>query len=137
MNLNPDGYGSLKQQILCADPIDVINIGQNVYSDSITLDSTILIDKQLTIDPGVGNDFNIISNEDGPIFIISPVGSLNLNHLTLNSGEINTGAAIINDGILILNNVIVKENQNTPNPESLILNNGTMSVTGNTRIIKE
>jgi uncharacterized repeat protein (TIGR01451 family) len=137
MNLSPDGYGSLKQQIICADPTDVIAIGANVFTESITLNSTIIIDKNLIIDPGVGNDISIISNEDGPIFNITGVGSLDLNNLSLLSGEMSTGGAIVNDGILILKDVNVIENINTPNPESLIQNNGTLQVSGETRIIKE
>jgi hypothetical protein len=137
MNLNTDGYGTLKQQILCADPIDVIVIGSSVYSESITLDSSILIDKELIIDPGFGNDFSIISNEDGPIFNITVNGSLELNNLDLLSGQISSGGAIINDGTLILKDVDVKGNVNTPNPESLIQNNGNLQVSGDTRIIKE
>ncbi len=136
MNINSDKYGSLKQQILCADPIDVITIGMDVFNESITLDSTIIIDKELIIDPGVGNNVTIISNQDGPIFNIAMNGSLDLNHLNLFSGEANSGGAIINNGSLILKNVQVKGNANTPNAEALILNNGDMKVSGDTEIIK-
>jgi len=136
MNINPDKYGSLKQQILCADPVDVITIGMDVYNQSITLDSTIIIDKELIIDPGLGNNVTIISNQDGPIFNIAMNGSLDLNYLNLFSGEANSGGAIINNGALILKNVQVKGNANTSNAEALILNNGDMKVSGDTEIIK-
>jgi len=134
---NPDGYGSLKQQILCADPIDVVVISSDVYAGSINLDSTIIIDKELIIDPGAGNSFNIFSNDDGPIFNITNIGSLELDHINMHSGESDPGGAIINNGILILKNVDVFENDNNPGPNGLIQNNGQLFIRGNSNLKKE
>ncbi len=137
MNLNPDGYGSLKRQILCADPVDVITISSNVFSESITLDSTIIIDKELIIDPGAGNVFNIVSNEGGPIFNIAASGSLELNNVNMISGESDPGGAIINNGILILKDVDINENENNPGASGLIQNNGQLIIRGNSNLKKE
>ena len=136
-SIDPDGYGSLKQEIACADPIDVIALSSNIFSDSIILESTLLIDKELIIDAGIGNVVNIISSDNGPIFNIGAIGSLELNHLNLFSGEDDPGGAIINNGILILKDVNVFESEVTPNPEGLILNSGQMFIQGDSNIKKE
>ena len=137
LSLNPDGYGSLKNQILCADPIDVIAISSSIFTDSIYLDSTILIDKELIIDPGTGNEINIFSNDNGPIFIIGATGSLELNHLNLISGENDPGGAIINNGTLILKDVNVFESEDNTTPTGLILNSGQMFIRGDSNIKKD
>jgi len=72
-----------------------------------------------------------------PIFEISASGNLELNNVNLLSSQLISGGAILNNGTLILNNVKVIENENTPNPQTLIQNNGQMNVTGNTEIIKD
>lgn len=136
MNINASGYGSLKQQILCADPVDTILIGSNIFADTIILDSIINIDKNILIDPGIGNEFDIFSNQLGPIFTITSNGILELNNLALRSGEASSGGAVINNGLLKLGNVDIKENVNTPDPQTLIINNGAVEVLGNSRIIK-
>ncbi len=137
VSTNSDGFGSLKQQILCADPIDVIAISSDIFSESINLDSTIIIDKELIINPGVGNSFNIFSNVDGPIFNITNIGSLELDHIKMYSGESDPGGAIINNGVLILKNVDVFENNNNPGPNGLIQNNGQLFIRGNSNLTKE
>ncbi|MDF1694434.1 MAG: M36 family metallopeptidase [Saprospiraceae bacterium] len=137
MNINSDGYGSLQRQILCADPIDVIQVGSDVFGESITLDEPILIDKELILDPGSGNSFNILSNENGPIFTIAPSGSFELNHLVLIAGQMDPGGAIINNGKLILKNVDVYENEENSGVEGLILNNGQLFIRGNSNLRKE
>jgi len=135
LNLNADGYGSLKRQILCADPVDVIAIHPDVYNESINLDTTLVIDKELIINPGAGNTFSIVSDEQGPIFKIT--GSLELNHVTLISGEMDPAGALLNDGTLILNNVNIYENENTSDPTGLIQNNGQLIIRGMSNLLKE
>ncbi|MEM9548416.1 MAG: M36 family metallopeptidase [Bacteroidota bacterium] len=133
----PDGYGSLKTLIDCADPVDAITIGSTIFADTIFLDETLLIDKELIIDPGNGNFISIQSNENGPIFNITNAGSLELNNINLLSGQSDPGGAIINDGTVILKDVNVLENANNTTADGLIQNNGQLLIQGNSSIKKD
>ena len=132
-----DGYGSLSSLIECADPVDVIAIGAAIFGDTVTLDAPLLIDKELDIDPGNGNVFTILSDMNGPIFNISGTGNLDLSRMNLLSGQQDPGGAIINNGILTLDNVNIYENGAAPNPNGLIQNNGQLTIRGDSNIQKE
>ena len=130
------GYGTLKNQIECADPVDVIVIGDAILGDTIELEAPIPIDKELDIDPGNGNIITVQSDTNGPIFNIMGTGNLDLFRMNLLSGQTDPGGAIINNGILLLNNVNIFENGANPNPNGLIQNNGQLTIQGSTNIRK-
>lgn len=135
--LTDDGWGSLRRTIECADPIDIVPVSVNLDMDSISLSSKILIDKEVVLNMPDGNIYNIIISGLEPIFEIAPAGSLELDNVRLLPSQLSSGAAIINNGTLITNDIEVLHNENTPDPNSLILNNGTMNVRGETKLIKE
>ena len=135
--INDDGWGTLRRQILCADPIDVISVSQSLNLDTVSINSTILITKDLTIDIGVGNTFSVQVNGTGPVFKIDALGKLDLNRMDILGGTQDPGGAIINDGILILKNVNIYENTGTLNPAGILLNNGQLMIQGNSNLKKD
>ena len=137
VNTNDDGWGSLRRTILCADPAETINISSDIFSQNLNLASPITIDKNVVIDVGAGNQISLISLTTGPAFHILGNGQLELDYINIISGTLNNGGAIINDGNLILKNVDIFQNENVPDPLSLIENNGTITIDGNSSIIKE
>ncbi len=137
VNTLDDGWGSLRRTILCADPAEPINIASGVLLENFTVSNPIVIDKNIIIDVGQGNSINIIPDGTGPAFQILNNGQLELDHLTLISGTLNTGGAIINDGILILKDINVLQNEENSNAETLILNNGQVVIKGNSNLLKE
>ncbi len=136
-NTQDDGWGSLRRTILCADPATSIAIDASVLSENFSLSSPITIDKDLELNIGQGNNINLIPSGQGPAFFITNNGQLELDYLTIISGTLQNGGAIINDGELILKNVDVYQNEEVINVESLILNNGQISIQGNSNILKE
>ncbi len=137
VNTNDDGWGSLRRTILCADPGESIGFSPGVIFENYALYSTILIDKDVLINIGQGNYINLIPAGLGPAFQITNNGQLELDYLNLISGTLSNGGAIINDGVLILKNVDVFQNEETIDVESLIQNNGQLLIRGHSNIIKE
>jgi uncharacterized repeat protein (TIGR01451 family) len=132
-----DGWGSLRRQVLCADPTDVIAVSQSLNLDTISLLSTLTIDKDLKIDIETGNITSIDVVGSGPVFLIDAIGKLDLNRMKVIAGSQDPGGAIINNGILILKDVDILENSGAPNPTGLLLNNGQLTIQGNTNIKNE
>ena len=137
LKIDDDGWGSLRRQILCADPIDVISISSSLNMDTIPLLSSLTISKDLIIEAEIGNSTSISIGGIGPVFQIDPLGKLDLNRLKIIAGSQDPGGAIINDGILILKNVDVFENENIPSTDGPIQNNGQLFIRGNSNIKKE
>jgi uncharacterized repeat protein (TIGR01451 family) len=136
-NVADDGWGSLRRQVLCADPIDVIAISSTLNMDTIGLLSQLTINKDLIIDIGIGNSTTIDIGGTGPIFLIDVLGKLELNRIKIIAGSQDPAGAILNNGMLILKDVEIFENNGTPNPDGLILNNGQLNIQGNTNLKKE
>ncbi|MEM9548417.1 MAG: fibronectin type III domain-containing protein [Bacteroidota bacterium] len=137
MNTDDDGWGSLRRTVLCADPGETIVLDPGVFSQNFAALTPIMIDKNVVLNPGVGNEIILYTSATGPVFQITNTGQLELDFVNIFSGTLEYGGAIVNDGVLILNNVSVFENEENTDVESLILNNGQMYIRGNSNIIKE
>ncbi|MDF1694433.1 MAG: fibronectin type III domain-containing protein [Saprospiraceae bacterium] len=137
MNTNDDGWGSLRRSVLCAQPGTPILFNPSVEFENFSLLSPINIEKEVSIDLGVGKNINLIPLGDGPAFEIMNDAQLELDHITIISGLLNNGGAIINNGILIINNIDIFKNEDNGTAESLILNNGEFYIRGNSNILKE
>ena len=135
--MSDDYWGSLRRTIECANSGDIIPISAALNMDTILLMNKIVIDKGIKLEiPGI-NEYFISLNIAEPIFEITPIGSLEIGNVSLLSGILSIGGAVINDGTLILNDVDVIGNLNTPNPENLILNNNILQVAGEVNIKKD
>jgi uncharacterized repeat protein (TIGR01451 family) len=132
-----DGWGSLRRTIECADSGDIIPVSSTLDMDTIFLMNKIEIDKDIKLEMTGSNEYFISLNITEPIFEITPIGTLEIGKVNLLSGTLSIGGAIINDGTLILNDVEVHGNINTPNPENLILNNDNLQVAGEVIIRKD
>jgi hypothetical protein len=135
-NTDNDGWGSLRRTIACADPGTTIEINPIVNYENFNLDSPIQIDKNIIVELGSGNNINLVPSETGPAFHILSSGQLELDYLTIIAGTMKIGGAIVNKGTLILNNVNLHSNEEG-NTESIIENNGTIILRGNSHISKE
>lgn len=124
-----DGEGTLRSAIGCASSGSVITFDPSLFGTTISLSSKIVIDEDITISIPQGQQLTLSSTTADPVFEILSSGNLTLNYLTLSAGSSNDGAAVQNQGTLILNGINVNKNANNNTPNSLINNNGTMQVT--------
>ena len=94
-NGNDSGPGSLRQEIMDAQPGAVITFGLLV--GTIDLDSEITIDKTLTIDGGTLTNTEIDADNNGRIFNITS-GTVDINNIDFMNGEEVDGGAIFVSG---------------------------------------
>ncbi len=106
-NLNNTGTGSLRQAVAGAAAGSTI-VFQTGLSGTITLDSQIDLNKNLTID-GTGATITISGNDATRIFSITS-GAILLSRLTLTNGRAiasNGGAILLDAGALTMNNCTI------------------------------
>lgn len=134
--LTDSGVSSLRDAIECIESGDTVLIDNQIAMDTIVLNTSISIDKEVYIVPIISNAIVIKVLNGGPIFNVLSSGDLYLDNLVLISGSDDNGGAIKNEGVLNLNNVSVFANDANVNPNSLIENNGDLQVTGSTNLKK-
>ncbi|HNT78846.1 MAG TPA: choice-of-anchor Q domain-containing protein [Anaerolineae bacterium] len=128
-NGNDSGAGSLRQAILDADPGETVTFAGDY---TISLSSTLTIDKRMTID-GSGRAITlsraIYSVGEPQAFSIGASGVVTLNHLTIvNFDCFNSGGAIYNEGSLTLQADTFAHNWGAYG--GALYNAGVMTVTG-------
>ncbi|MBC7886142.1 MAG: hypothetical protein H7X99_11750 [Saprospiraceae bacterium] len=136
-NLNDHGIGSLRKEIGCAFDDQNIIIDPSIFGQTINLNTGVInINKRINIVVPAGNTINIRAMNIGPVFQIPEDKSLMLGNLTIYGGSNIQGSAIINNGDLLLNNVIIYQPAASAGTASTILNNGNGSVNimGNTQL---
>lgn len=110
-NGNDSGAGSLREAIARSCPNNTISFASTI--SEVLLTSSLIINKNLTIDGGVGNKTVIIRrNSETPfrIFRIN-AGIVSMNNLTLQNGAVpDNGGAILNTGNLTLRNCFLLYN---------------------------
>ncbi len=133
-NANDSGPGSLRQAIADAG----ISAGSTITFDgdyTITLASTLTIDKYLTID-GTGHNITISGNNTIQVMSISYGVTVSLNNLIITNGNRlynNSGGGIFNSGTLTINNCTFSSNTASYigggiyNGHVLTINNSTFS----------
>ncbi len=123
------GTGSLSELINCHPAGSTIYLDASSISDTIILNNTILVDKDLTIVGVNGPDAVVQIIGSAPLFEISNGVSLHLKDFVLIGSDLtNAGKAIVNHGTLTLEDMIVHD----PNSAigSLVLNHGVMNFIG-------
>jgi hypothetical protein len=129
------GEGSLREAVNLACDGDTIFF-QNSVLDTIRLDSEIVVTLHLTLMDTTANNIVISGQEITRIFRISSMAGLTLSNLTLFEGRAQTdGGAILNDGLLMLENVLFLGNLEGSNPKAWT-NNGQVSVKEGTNYIR-
>ncbi|MCX6050463.1 MAG: right-handed parallel beta-helix repeat-containing protein, partial [Chloroflexi bacterium] len=138
-NANDSGAGSLRQSIADACAGAVISFGGDY---SIYLDSTLNIDKQLTID-GAGHNITVSgdSGNDGSRdvqpFKIEASGVVTITYMSIvngtdaSAGSSNNGGGILNYGALTLNHITMTDNVGK-RFGGAINNGGTLTVNDST-----
>ena len=134
-NLNDSGLGSLRDAIDCSDGTENLIFDPTLIGQSIMLDNSISISKNVVILLS-GNDYlNVHNTGLGSVFTCLAGNTIELQNIHIYSGLESDGAAISNSGNLTLNNVTVHKNINNPSPTSVIKNNGVLTIRGLTKII--
>jgi hypothetical protein len=136
-NHKNDGWGSLRRAFLCAEPNSTINIDNNIYGDTILLETPILIDKNINITMDENSIVYLKALDSGPIFNIESGSTLTIDYVNLISGDGINGRAIINNGTLILDNVNIYDYEGSPGNGSMIQNLGNIEIIGNSNILKD
>ena len=127
MNTNDSGAGSLRQEILVADPGDTIDFDSSLAGQTIILSDLIVIDKDLTIDgSGLSSHVKVSgggSPDGGKVFMIGKV-TVNIDHLDIIDGyyPISAGGGITSGGTLTVTNSNFSNNNAN---EGAAINNGS------------
>ena len=101
--------GTLRQEIMDANPGDVITIDDSVAL--IVLNDEILVDKNLVLQGSTTSNTEISVDGENRIFNINNVSSLEINNINFLNGQANNGGAIyITNSDVIINNGIFSNN---------------------------
>ena len=128
-NTNDAGAGSLRQAIQDICPGGTIKFGLSLSGQMITLGSSLVVDKNLTIDgSSLSSQMRINGNNSVTVFIINPSITAMINSLIITNGNpINgSGGGINNNGTLHIENCSLVGN-NAFNGGG-IFNNATLTV---------
>lgn len=128
-NANDSGAGSLRQAIadLCSG--GTINFAAPLAGQTIVLASTLVIDKDLTIDgSALSPQIHISGNNSVSVFEVPPGISVTLNGLAIENGNGAGGGGISNGGTLQVMNSILSGNTSTGNGGGGIANFGSLSL---------
>jgi CSLREA domain-containing protein len=114
-NTNDSGPGSLRQAIADAGLGDVITFGPSLSGQTITLASTLVIDRDLTIDASsLPARISISGNNSVPVFEIASERTASLYSLIIANGnttEWQMGGGILNFGVLHIINSTIRDNK--------------------------
>lgn len=122
------GAGSLRQTVSEAPTGSVIVFAPYLQNQTLTLSSSISINKNLTIRDFNTQKISIETSGSGPVFMISSLGDVTLRDLELRSGNGLNARAVQNQGNLVLHNVVIDDTN--PGSGNSILNSGTLQVVG-------
>ncbi len=116
-NTTDTGTGSMRQKIADACELDTITFN-TIITDEINLQSEIILNKSLYF-KGLDPNTIITGSNTNRIFNISSGTTIDIKNLTLkNAFSILEGGAILNQGILNLENVAFDGNKESTNPKA-------------------
>jgi len=126
---NDSGAGSLRQAVLDASSGDSIEFDPSLAGATITLSSSITLNKNLTID-GSGLDAHIrISGDDSvQVFTVSTGMTVVLDHLDITNGSATSGGGIFSDGVLTINHSNLYDNSAVGSGGAVFSNNGGLTI---------
>ncbi|MBK9927905.1 MAG: hypothetical protein IPP66_21745 [Anaerolineales bacterium] len=136
-NTNDSGVGSLRQAIADVCPGGTINFAPSLSGQAITLASTLVIDKDMTIDGSALNPkITISGNNTVGVMQTKSINGITLDSLLITNGNYLWGGGINNLGVLTLMNCVVSNN-NSDNNGGGVVNFGELTlintaVSGNT-----
>jgi len=117
-NANDIGTGSLRDAVTHACDGDTIQFLSTV-TDTIRLASNIIINKSLVLQAFSNQNIVLSGQLQTRIFKLEPASQLTLSRITLYGGkEASEGGALLNNGTLILENVVFKNNWQGSSPRA-------------------
>jgi hypothetical protein len=129
--------GSLNYALQCVESGGTIFFSSSIHRDTIKLVNHMpTIDKEVTISAISEQPVFIQGLGTSSVFNISPSGQVTIRGLHILPGTANTGASIINNGILDLKDVTLHKHPSQTQSEQ-IQNNGTLTVQGVLQIKNE
>ena len=128
-----NGSGTLRNSIQCAQAGDTVTVNNNLLFDqTVTLESPILIDKDVTILGTVSGGVLTVQAPSGqPAFVVETGNDVNLDRFSVVSHPDTNGGAIVNNGNLSLTNMIIGRDTNA------VLNNGNLTIIDFTLIFNQ
>jgi photosystem II stability/assembly factor-like uncharacterized protein len=136
-NHNDSGRGSIRSAISCALSGDTLTFDPSLYTgEFLVTSSPLVLDKNITIEQAVNAQINIRSLNVNPIFQVNATKTLNLKHVNLYTQGSAANRAILNNGTIKLHQCQFYDTNANAGAGSVITNQGSMNVTGNTSIIK-
>src|SRR6266508_2417511 len=98
-NTNDSDAGSLRDSIFNASAGDTITFDASLVGQTITLTSTLLIDKDLTMDgSGLSSRVSISGNNNVSVFLVGPGVTVTIKSLIIRNGKATNGGGIYNNG---------------------------------------
>ena len=133
-NTNNGGAGSLRSAIRNAAPGDIVTFALSLSGQTITLTSTLVINKNITIDgSSLPSKVNISGNNQVMIFLIVAPAKVTMKNLVIKNGySANGTGGIYNDGYLTMIQSDITGNAGASgggikNGGTLLLSNSTIS----------
>lgn len=115
-NTNDNGAGSLRQALLNAASGDTITFDLSLSGQTITLASTLVIDKNLTIDgSALDSQIRISGNNNVGVVETKSSNGVTLDSLLITDGNYLWGGGINNLGVLTLVNCVISNNNSDYN----------------------
>ncbi len=132
-----DGVGSLRDAIECAENQDTITFHSDLNGQTIQLSTPLIVSKEISIQALVEQNISVAAINEGPLFDVSIIATLNLQNMTFDCGDSDNGSGLINNGITNLNGIIFQANENNLDPNSITINNGSLTISGLTNLMNE
>ncbi|MGB4960045.1 MAG: hypothetical protein WBO36_11265, partial [Saprospiraceae bacterium] len=136
-NTNDVGTGSLRKAIECAQHGDTIFFSPTLIGQTILLTSgPILINKNINIIQALATE--VLINSSFRSFQINS-GTTKFKHVKIFAGCVinNYGTAIRNYGDLIMDHVTIIESTNLSCGEASLINFGSLTIIGDSKVIKQ
>ncbi|MDH3246230.1 MAG: multicopper oxidase domain-containing protein, partial [Saprospiraceae bacterium] len=125
--------GSLRYAVDCAEPGDTIRFSESLAGDTIILQDSLVITKDLSFqNQGTGKVF--IGGPVEYLFTIASGVRVTFKNLALISGNGDEGRAFKNYGELVLDKIDVYDMGNPAHENSLLLNKGLLKIVGEVEV---
>ena len=127
--------GSLRFALDCAQPGDTIFFSQELVGDTIILQDTLSISKDVTLLNTNAGEIVIMAPGITQLITVELAANVQMKNLTFISGNGTTGRAFVNHGSLTLDDIIVYDHVVPPSIGNLILNQGFLTVKDNVQLL--
>jgi subtilisin-like proprotein convertase family protein len=135
LNTNADGPGSLKQVLECAQSGDTVTFHPDLADSTFNIDSTIVISQSITVLGPDSGQLSIDGSQLARTFEILTNVEVEFRNFKIGSGTNVIGGAILNQGSLILRDIVIFDTNNVQF-QTAIENQGPLVLIGDCVIQK-